>query len=102
MPRQPKDAPIVCNNFAWYLRRKSSGVYFADGRINSQFNLGKPSLGTRDHEEALRRLRELDRQKAVEFGLVACARENANNDVNVESGWQLYMERCEQPEILLI
>ncbi len=100
MPRQPKDAPIVCDNFTWYLRRKSTGVYFADGRINSQFQLGKPSLGTRDNEEALRRLRELDRRKAVEFGLVAPAPRNTNDHVSVEFGWQLYMERCEQPEIL--
>ena len=69
MPRKPNEPPIVCDHFIWYLRRKSTGVYFADGRINSQFNLGIPSLGTRDREEALRRLRELDLQKAVEFGL---------------------------------
>ncbi len=100
MPRKPKNAPIVCDNFTWYLRRKSSGVYFADGRINSQCNLGKPSLGTRDREEALRRLRNLDMQKAIELGLVEPERQDAADDVSIERGWQLYMERCEQPEIL--
>ena len=100
MPRKPKDAPIVCDYFTWYLRRKSSGVYFADGRMNSQYNLGKPSLGTRDREEALRRLRDLDRQKALEFGLVEPERQDTTDDVSIDRGWQLYMERCEQPEIL--
>jgi integrase len=100
MPRKPKDAPIVCNHFNWYLRRKSSGVYFADGRINSQYNLGKPSLGTRIREEALRRLRDLDVQQAIELGLIQPKVHGVMNDVSINRGWQLYMERCEQPEIL--
>ncbi len=100
MPRQPKNASIVCDNFTWYLRRKSTGVYFADGRINSQFHLGKPSLGTRNHEEALRRLRELDRRKAVEFGLVAPAPRNTNDDISVESGWLAKKEYADRTIVL--
>jgi len=68
--------------------------------MNSRYNLGKPSLGTRDREEALRRLRDLDRQKALEFGLVEPERQDTTDDVSIDRGWQLYMERCEQPEIL--
>ena len=89
----------MCDNFTWYLRRKQSGVYFADGRINSKYSLGKPSLGTRDREEALRRLRELDLYKAIEVGLVQPNNATKSNDVDINLGWQLYMERCEQPEI---
>ena len=100
MPRRPKDAPIVCEHFTWYLRRKPSGVYFADGRINHQFDLGKPSLGTKDREEALRRLRELDITKAIEVGLVEVLERSLPVDVEMERGWRLYMDRCEQPEIL--
>ena len=101
MPRKPKTAPIVCDNFTWYLRRKQSGVYFADGRINSKYSLGKPSLGTRDREEALRRLRDLDLHKAIEVGLVQPSEKRETHDVvDIELGWQMYMKRCEQPEIL--
>lgn len=100
MPRKPKDAPIMCNNFSWYLRRKSSGVYYADGRLNSNYDFGKPSLGTRDRDEALRLLRDLDRQKAIDVGLIQAQKPAAANDVRIEVGWRLYMERCDQPEIL--
>jgi len=100
MPRQPKNAPIVCDNFTWYLRRKSSGVYFADGRINSRYNLGKLSLGTRSREEALRRLRDLDRQKAIDVGLIKPEPQNVDDDVSIDDGWTLYMARCQQPELL--
>ena len=100
MSRQPKDAPIVCDHFTWYLRRNASGVYLADGRVNSKFSLGKPSLGTRDREEALRCLRNLDRQKAIELGLAKAELQDVNHELSIELGWQLYMDRCEQPEIL--
>jgi integrase len=100
MPRKPKQAPIVCEHFTWYLRKKTSGVYFADGRINSKHKLGIPSLGTRDREEALRRLRDLDRYKAIEAGLIKPQSQDSADEVSIERGWQLYFERCEQPEIL--
>ncbi len=100
MPRKPNDAPIACEHFTWYLRQKPSGVFFADGRINRQYNLGKPSLGTKNREEALRRLRNLDLQMAIKFGLVKVDRQYVVEDVDIDRGWQLYMDRCEQPEIL--
>ncbi len=100
MPRKPKEAPIPCANFTWYLRRKANGVFFADGRLNSQYQLGKPSLGTRDREEAFRRLHELDHVKAIEFGLVEAGRTASEKDAQIADGWQLYIERCEKPELL--
>ena len=44
------------------------GVYYADGR-SGKHKLGKHSLGTRDREEAIERLKVIDRKKAVELGL---------------------------------
>lgn len=67
MPRKPENSPLVCEHFTWRLMVRS-GVYYADGR-GGKNDLGKHSLGTRDREEALDRLRQLDRQKAVELGL---------------------------------
>lgn len=100
MPKRPRDAPILCDYYSWYLRRKSTGVYMADGRINRNHNVGKPSLGTRDRDEALRRLRSLDLQKSIEFGLTTQQHQESVTDVTIDRGWELYMERCEQPEIL--
>jgi len=59
-----------------------------------------PSLGTRDREVALSRLRDLDRTKAVELGLIQPQPQEAHDDVSIVQGWKLYLQRCEQPEIL--
>jgi len=67
MPRKPQQPPIVCQYFTWRFFVRE-GVFYADGR-GGRFALGKHSLGTRDREEALARLRELDLQKAVDGGL---------------------------------
>ncbi len=48
----------------------------------------------------MRRLRDLDRQKAIESGLVRPQPQDATDDVDIAGGWKLYMSRCEQPEIL--
>ena len=90
MPRQPKQTPIACEHFTWRLFRRK-GVYYGDAR-GGKYNLGKHSLGTRDRDEALNRLRLLDQQKAVELGL---ANENATRPgdaVTVVDGWKLYLE----------
>ncbi|QDU61707.1 Tyrosine recombinase XerC [Planctomycetes bacterium Pan216] len=100
MPRKPKEQPIVGEYFTWYLRRKPSGVYFADGRINSKHHCGKPSLGTRDREEALRRLRALDKHMAIKFGIIEPEQSKKPKGVNIRRGWELYIERCERPELI--
>jgi hypothetical protein len=43
-------------------------VWYADGR-RGEHNLGKHSLNTRNHDEALTNLRRLDRKKAIELDL---------------------------------
>mgnify|MGYP002623737865 FL=1 len=69
MPRKAKTAPIVCEYFTWHLFRRGR-IFYADGRSNNP-SAGKHPLATRDRTEALERLRELDHQRAVEFGRAA-------------------------------
>lgn len=92
MPRKPQNSPLVCEHFTWRLMVRS-GVYYADGR-GGKFDLGKHSLGTRDREEALDRLRQLDRQKAVELGLAEAKSIISSGTVTIADGWQHYMDYC--------
>lgn len=98
MPRKPRQAPIVCQHFAWRLFQRD-GVFYADGRTGSR-NLGKHSLGTRDREEALANLRQLDRQKAIEFGLAEADSQTVSSAVSIADGWRLYLEHCARPQIM--
>ena len=90
MPRKPKDIPITCEYFTWRLFRRN-GVYYGDSR-GGKYNLGKHSLGTRNRDEALTRLRLLDQQKAVELGLADEKAIQPGDAVTVADGWKLYLE----------
>jgi integrase len=102
MPRQAKFPLINCKYFSWYFRKKSSGVWYADGRHNKGYDLGKPSLNTKDQYEARQRLIELDAYMAVQLGLASESHisSDATADLTLAEGWELYIERCRQPEIL--
>lgn len=65
-PREKEQIP--CQHFCWLLGTRN-GVYFADGRSN-QPPLGRHSLTTRDRDEALERLIDLDQNMAAECGLI--------------------------------
>jgi len=67
MPRRASTPPVMCDHFMWRVFARA-GVFYADGRTG-KFKLGKHSLGTRDRDEALSKLRVLDRRKAIELGL---------------------------------
>jgi hypothetical protein len=68
VPKQPNNQ-IAGEFFNWNLFKRD-GVWYADGRRNTP-NLGKCSLGTRDWDEALRKVHALDRRKAFELKLVS-------------------------------
>ena len=69
------------------------GVYYADGR-GGQFNLGKHSLNTRDKQEAVANLKELDQKKAVELGLTDAKPAASANGIPIAEGWQKFEDFC--------
>jgi len=86
MPRKPNETPIACQFFTWRLLRRN-GVFYADGR-GGKFHLGKHSLSTRDREEAIVRLRQLDHHKAVELGLTAANTVPNTGTISICDGWK--------------
>ena len=98
MPRKPKQPSIACQFFTWRLFRRD-GVYYADAR-GGKHDLGKHSLGTRDRDEALERLKLLDRQKAVEIGLAGSTLLQPVEAISLADGWKLFLEYCERNPVL--
>ncbi len=58
--------------------------------------MGKSSLGTRDRDEALSRLHEVDLQGAIEHGLASEPRPTGANPTIAE-GWGAYLNACAAP-----
>ena len=77
-----------------------SGVWYADGRSNP-INAGRHSLGTKDRDEALRLLPELDTVRAEDLGLTAkTARSSARvTPLSLEEGRKLYEEHLARPRV---
>src|SRR5947209_5227424 len=98
MPRKAANPAMRCRYFAWNLRQRS-GVYFADGRSGGT-NLGRHSLNTRDREEALQLLADLDNEKAIERGLAPPSSRGVTSAVSpvaLEAGRDRYIAFLSRP-----
>ncbi len=98
MPKRRQNEIINGQYFNWKLLRRK-GIYYTDGRSNIQ-DLGRHSLGTRDRDEALQNLEQLDLIKAVELGLAdRTLLEHQNNLLTIAEGRTVYEEYCKRPVI---
>jgi integrase len=97
MPRASKNR-IAAQFFIWNLFKRD-GVWYADGRHN-EMNVGKHSLGTRDHREAVQAVRELDRRKAFDLGLCKEHRRDGHAEIAIQDGWERYMRHAASPDVL--
>lgn len=100
MGNKPKKqaASISEKHFSWRLFRRD-GVFYADGRTNKH-QLGKHSLGTRDREEALTRLKQLDQQKAVEHGLISADALDSCAAPTIADGWRQYLDEIDSTHVM--
>jgi integrase len=74
-------------------------MYYADGRSNP-FNAGRISLGTMERDTALRRLEELDSERAADFGLIPRAeRRDDDHPLTLAEGRRLYEEHLSLPAV---
>ena len=97
MPKKAKER-VQCEYFAWTIFRRDD-VYYADGR-GGTYNIGKQSLGTKSHAEALERLRALDRHMAVQLGLAAPENKQSSADIGISDGWQDYLDHTGRSPVL--
>ena len=99
MPRKTKFELVTCPFFKWrvYSRR---GVYYADGRAND-LTAGRHSLGTKNRDEAMELLRQLDQIQGVELGLASEDELGAASDerLSVADGVRLYSDHVRRPAV---
>jgi integrase len=98
LPRGFEREPIRCPFFVWRFFQRDR-VFYADGRGNKP-NLGKHSLNTRNRQEAMDRLSELDLRMAVKLGRVPATSLTPNADLSIPDGWSRFLAHCERPGIL--
>jgi hypothetical protein len=91
---------VQCRYFRWRLYQRG-GMWHADGRSNKQ-DAGRHSLGTRDRDEALQQLQELDAKMAVEFKLAPplVMPTVKAEPVLLEDGRKLYEEHSRRPRAI--
>lgn len=98
MPRQRKNEIIMGQFFKWKVFRRDR-VYQADGRGNPQ-PVGRHSLGTKNHDQAMENLRRLDLVKAVEFGLTdPSILRDASEALSLQAGVDLYRAHIQRPAV---
>jgi len=99
MPRKTRNEIIAGRYFRWILKRRRN-TWCADGRSNKP-GLGRHSLGTSDRGEALRRIEELDRVKAVECGLAdeSVLTTPACSTLKLADGVERYLEHLARPAV---
>lgn len=96
MPKRGKNEMVRIGHFSWRLRKRSNGLWQADGRSN-KINVGRHSLGTADREEAITRLKELDAIIAVENGLASKSQPAEGAKLTLEAGRKLYENHLKRP-----
>lgn len=99
MPTPSKNKKITCAHFAWTLLLRG-GIWTADGRANIP-NAGRHSLGTRNKDEALQLLMDLDRQRAEDLGLVprAVRPDDSVIPLSLADGRKLYEQHVARPRV---
>ena len=99
MPKPRKNEVVRCAYFVWRLVNRS-GSWYADGRSNTP-DAGRHSLGTKDRQEALKMLTELDRVRAEDLGLISRS-DQSNRQVRplpLDEGRQLYEQHIARPRV---
>jgi integrase len=98
MPRKSSQPPIACEFFKWNLFRRD-GVFYADAR-GGKYKLGKHSLGTKDPDEAIARLKALDLHWAIKLGLAKPEAAKPTETTSITDGWQAFMDYCDRSPVL--
>jgi integrase len=68
MPPKSDPEQFECQFFLWPIYQRTNGVWYADGRSNGA-GIKRTSLGTKNKQEAVANLHQLDRLQAENLGL---------------------------------
>jgi integrase len=99
MPKKLSKQRIVGKYFIWLLGQRD-GVYTADGRSN-RIPAGRHSLGSKNYQEALDAIQQLDLVMAVKLGLAdrSVLDEPESSLLGLEKGKDLYLAHVQRPRV---
>jgi len=99
MPKPRKNEQVHCTHFVWRLTNRG-GKWYADGRSNTP-DAGRHSLGTKDKDEALSLLPELDWVRAEDLGLIPRSSKNNSRYIPLplDEGRKLYETHIARPRV---
>jgi len=99
MPKKRQKESVRGAYFVWLLGQRND-VWQADGRSNEP-NVGRHSLGTKNRDEALQLVHELDTKQAVEFGLADASilKPEAAQLLPLEDGRRKYLDHVARPAV---
>jgi integrase len=99
VPKKREKEKLILPHFVWLIGHRD-GVFTADGRSN-RVDAGRHSLGTRDRNQALENLKQLDRVRAVELGLAdrGILNHSGSQALDLGQGRDLYMQFVGRPAI---
>jgi len=100
MARKRENEFVRCKHFCWLLKQRD-GVWQADGRSNPS-DAGRHSLGTRDRQEALSNLYDLDLVRAEDLGLVQRSSRPTDHHriLPLSDGRTLYEKHLSRPALM--
>jgi integrase len=87
---------IQATYFAWRLRVRDE-VWYADGR---KAGLGKHSLGTKNYNEAVEQLRQLDQRMAADRGMIPLRAELQASEITIPDGWTRFLDHRGRPQVM--
>jgi integrase len=96
MSNRAKNELIKCQHFSWRIRRRSNGLWLADGRSN-QIDVGRHSLGTSDRTEAIKLLSKLDAIVAADRGFAPKPLPTDGVTLSLEAGRKHYEKHLQRP-----
>ncbi|MBL9163312.1 MAG: tyrosine-type recombinase/integrase [Planctomycetaceae bacterium] len=99
MARKHTNQVIRCQYYQWRLSDRN-GVFQADGRGNKP-DAGRHSLGTRDYETAIAKLRILDERVAAKLGRIRpeLMRQAYTHELTLDEGVSRYFEHIGRPRV---
>lgn len=100
MPNTNEPQQIECQFFCWPIYQRSNGVWYADGRSNGA-GTKRTSLGTKNKQEAIANLHQLDRAQAQNQGLVPRSQNSTGNKrLSVKDGRRLFDDHTARPRLV--
>jgi site-specific recombinase XerD len=100
MPQNSNPEQFQCQFFLWPIYQRKNGVWYADDRSNGA-GIKRTSLGTKNKQEAIANLHQLDRVQAENLGLTPRSSSRPGvKKLSIKLGRKLFDDHTSRPRIV--